>query len=115
MGLFFVHNYQEARKVMWLNENEEKVFKPFLDYIYEHEDSDFEFDYPDGRKLLVHLYLYEYESDNGLDTKEKDFEEYWEMAFEIISIIEDSKDTLKPGDKLLVNYHSIPSSYNSLK
>ena len=100
---------------MWLNDKEEAVFGPFLKYIYEHENDTFEFEYADGRKLTVRLDLYEFESDNGLDSKEKGYEEYWEMSFEIVSILKDDKNSIKPGDKLLVNYHTIPNSYKALK
>lgn len=99
---------------MWLNDKEETIFGPFMDYVYKHEDDDFKFVLEDGAELIVSLHLYEYESDNGLGAKEKGFEEYWEMAFEIKSVIKDDKNIYQKGDKVLVNYHNVPYSYEAL-
>ena len=96
---------------MWLNSKEEATFGPFLKYIYEHEDNNFRFTYADGTELVVYLHLYEFESDNGLDINEDGYEEYWEMAFEIIKVIKDDKNLFSTGDKVLVNYHTVPDKY----
>ena len=97
---------------MWLNKNEEKTFGPFLVYVHEHENDIFIFSYNDGTELEVTLYLYEYESDNGLDIHDKEYEEYWELAFEITKVIKDDRNLYSIKDKVLVNYHTIPMKYN---
>lgn len=96
---------------MWFNKNEEKAFKPFYDFIYENEDKQFRFKYQNGVEIIVALHLYEFESDNGLESKDSNYEEYWEMAFAIIKIIHDDANKLKTGDKILVNYHTIPELF----
>ena len=100
---------------MWLNNKEEKIMGPFLKYINENEESNYVFTYENGTELLVSLHLYEYESDNGLDINEDGYEEYWEMAFEIIEVIKDDKNNYSVGDKILVNYHTIPKTYRVSK
>ena len=99
---------------MWLNNKEESTFGPFQQYINKNEDKDFLFEYEDGSKLKVQLHLYEYESDNGLDSNAKNYEEYWEMAFEIVDVLQDDKNKYNIGDKVLVNYHTIPKKYSTV-
>lgn len=100
---------------MWLNKYEEAKFGPFAKCVYENENSDFAFEYSDGTKIMVNLYLYEYESDNGLDLSDPKYEEYWEMAFVVKEIIKDDANIYVPGDKILVNYRNIPDSYKVVK
>ncbi len=100
---------------MWLNKSEEAVFGPFMKFVYDNEDRDLLFIFSDGTALVVGLHLYEYESDNGLDTTDPNYEEYWEMAFEIKQVKVDEKSLYSVGDKVLVNYHNVPSAYSTIR
>lgn len=99
---------------MWLNDREENIFGPFADYIHNHEGEKIKFIYGDGTELIVELFVDEYESENGLDLHDKDYEEYWEMAFKIIEIVKDDKNLYKTGKHVLVNYHCVPKNYEAI-
>lgn len=98
---------------MWLNDKEEKLYGPFSKYIENHEDGKFRFVYEDGCELVTEFFT-EYESDNGLEPNEKEYEEYWESAFKILKVIKDDKNIYEAGKYVLVNYHCIPVRYETL-
>ena len=100
---------------MWLNNKEESVFGPFSDFIHKNENKKYEFEYEDGTILIVELFVDEYESENGLELKDSGYEEYWEMAFKIIEVKKDDKNTYEVGKYILVNYHCIPKTYKVVK
>lgn len=95
---------------MWLNNKEEQIYGPFAKYIENHENERFKFVYANGDELIVEFYT-EYESENGLELNDEDYEEYWEMAFKIIEVIKDDKNIYEVGKYVLVNYRSIPKNY----
>ena len=99
---------------MWLNNNEEKIYGPFSKYIENNEDKKFKFVYDDGVELIVEFET-EYESDNGLELSEEGYEEYWESAFKIIDVVKDDKNIYEVGKYVLVNYHNVPKTYESIK
>ena len=99
---------------MWLNDKEEQIFGPFSKFIESHQDKKFRFVYDNGIELIVEFFA-EYESENGLEINEEGYEEYWEMAFKILEIIKDDKNTNEVGKYILVNYHSIPQKYEIAK
>ncbi len=96
---------------MWLNSKEEFLMGPFVEFIKTNENKSFKFVYDNGSEFIFKLYLYEYESDNGFDINDNGFEEYWEMAFEIIEILKDDSNKHSKGDKILVNYRTLPKAY----
>lgn len=96
---------------MWLNDKEEKIYGPFADFIESNEDKKYRFIYNNGDELIVEFFT-EYESENGLEPEEEGYEEYWEMAFRILEVINDDKNIYEVGKYILVNYHSVPKSYN---
>ena len=99
---------------MWLNDKEEYVYGPFSDYVESHESEKFKFKYSDGTELIVEFET-EYESENGLDLNDDGYEEYWEMAFKILKILKDNKNTYSAEQYVLVNYHNIPQKYEAVK
>lgn len=99
---------------MWLNDKEEKIYGPFSDYIESHENEKFKFVYADGVELIVEFFT-EHESENGIELNEEGYEEYWESAFRILEIINDDKNIYEIGKYILVNYHSIPQTYEVVK
>jgi len=99
---------------MWLNNKEEKIYGPFSNFIEKHEDEKLRFIYADGVELIVEFYT-EYESDNGLELNDENYEEYWESAFKIVEVVKDEKNVYQVGKYILVNYHSIPQKYESIE
>ena len=95
---------------MWLNDKEKQIFGPFIEYIEANEERKFKFVYGDGSELIVELDT-QYESDNGLELEDKEYEEYWEAAFKILEVLKDDNNVYSSGDFILVNYHNIPISY----
>lgn len=96
---------------MWLNNYEEATYGPFSDYIDKNEGKLFLFELNDGAIVIVKDFSGDFESDNGLDSKEDGYEEYWERAFEIVEIIKDDSNKYKVGQKFCINYHCVPNSY----
>ncbi len=95
---------------MWLNDKEERIYGPFAQYIEENIDKRFRFTYSSGLELVVE-YETEYESENGLDINDDGYEEYWEMAFKIIEVVNDDTNLYEVGGYILVNYLSIPMKF----
>lgn len=98
---------------MWLNNSEEKIYGPFSKYIEENENKKFRFVYENGVELIVEFFT-EYESENGLETNEEGYEEYWESAFKILEVVNDNKNEYQVGKYVLVNYHSVPALYTAI-
>lgn len=96
---------------MWLNDKEEKIYGPFSKYIDDHKNEKFKFVYDNGVELIVEFFT-EYESENGLETKEEGYEEYWEMAFKILEVLKDDKNTHNVEQYIIVNYHNVPKTYS---
>ncbi len=49
-----------------------------------------------------------YETDNGLDDDDPDYEEYHACAMKIVKIIVDKTQKLKEGNLIEINYHNYP-------
>ncbi|MCR4661281.1 MAG: hypothetical protein K5765_04665 [Clostridia bacterium] len=99
---------------MWLNDKEEKIYGPFSDYIEKNIQQRFRFIYADGVELIVEFFT-DYESENGLELDDKNYEEYWESAFKILEVVKDDKNTHEVGKYVIVNYHCIPVTYEVVK
>ena len=98
---------RKGQIIMWLNDKEEKIYGPFLDYIESHENEKFRFVYADGTELIVEFETF-YESENLLEPDDKNYEEFWESAFKILKVVKDDKNIYEVGKYVLVNYHSVP-------
>lgn len=96
---------------MWLNKFEESIYGPFSDFIEKNIDKEFIFELNDGAVLVVKDETGDFESDNGLDSNEEGYEEYWERGFKIIKIIKDDANKYKIDQRFCINYHCIPNSY----
>lgn len=99
---------------MWLNDKEEKIYGPFSDYVEKHEDEKFRFIYADETELIVEFETF-YESENGLELNDENYEEFWESAFKIVKVVKDDKNIHEVGKYVLVNYHCIPQTYEVVK
>ena len=49
-----------------------------------------------------------YETDNGLEVDDINFEEYYACAMKITQVITDKSQTLKNGKLIEINYHNYP-------
>ena len=49
-----------------------------------------------------------YETDNGLDDDDPDYEEYHACAMKIVKIIVDKNENLEEGNLIEINYHNYP-------
>lgn len=49
-----------------------------------------------------------YETDNGLETDDPDYEEYYACAMKIVKVIVSKNTNLKVGSLIEINYHNYP-------
>ena len=56
-----------------------------------------------------------YETDNGLDDDDPDYEEYHACAMKIVKIIVDKTQKLKEGSLIEINYHNYPQHIKDLQ
>ena len=56
-----------------------------------------------------------YETDNGLDDDDPDYEEYHACAMKIVKIIVDKTQKFKEGSLIEINYHNHPQHIKDLQ
>lgn len=56
-----------------------------------------------------------YETDNGLEDDDSNFEEYFACALKILKIVNNNSKTLKNGELIEINYHNYPKEIRTSK
>ena len=64
-------------------------------------------EYPNGDKIEAQVDTC-YETDNGLEMEDPDYEEYHACAMRIVKVIEDKNGSFKEGSLIEINYHNYP-------
>lgn len=96
---------------MFFSENEEKIMKNLFEDISKEPHKMYRLEYEDGSILEVKQDTC-YETDNGMEEDEEEYQEYYACAMKIISIIRNvelSQD-FKEGMLIELNYLNYPKS-----
>ena len=56
-----------------------------------------------------------YETDNGLEEDDVNFEEYYACAMKIVKVINDNNQTFESGKLIEINYHNYPQKIRNSK
>ena len=108
----------KAGKFMWYNKNDEIILEPFYKELHKHlhcGQNIFRFYFDNGLKLIV-KYDCEADSDNGLDLEDKNYEEFYEIYFEILKVEKKPKESkLRKGKYIEINYHNLPIKWEMLE
>lgn len=90
-----------------LNNNENGVFETLYKFVHQNENKEiYKLVYSDEKEILAR-YNTDYESDNGLDSDEENYEEFICIVFE----------NQESNELFELNYHNLPKEmyYGSLK
>lgn len=75
--------------------------------INENADQVYILEYPNGDKVEAQVDTC-YETDNGLEIEDSDYEEYYACAMRIVKVIEHKSGSFKEGRLIEINYHTYP-------
>lgn len=92
--MFFSNNEKQIMENLFLSVNDNVSQK----YILMYSDGDV----VEGRVDAC------YETDNGLEIDDPNYEAYYACAMKIVAIIIDKTKTLKQGSLIEINYHNYP-------
>lgn len=95
---------------MWLNEKEEKILMPFRNFVMSNLKSNLELQL-NQNTIVTAVFDGEYESDNGLDSDDKNYEEYFAMLFKVVNVLKDDGNLISEKDIIEINYHNVPLKY----
>ena len=101
---------------MWLNNKEEKKIGNLLSVMEKADpNSQYEFKWNSGTKIVCCPFS-TYESDNGLEVEDPDFEEFWVIAVKIVSIIKEGPELgeITSDNIIEINYHNAPQEYKKM-
>lgn len=79
--------------------------------INEKADQVYILEYPNGDKIEAQADTC-YETDNGLEIGDSDYEAYHACAMRIIKVIEDKNGSFQEGSLIEINYHTYPQQIN---
>ncbi len=103
---------------MWFNNIEKENLSPFIRSLRESRTELFKLVWNDKATIYA-SYETAYESENGLDEDDPDYEEYYVCVVKVHQILQDigDHDLEIPDEGCLyeINYHNIPDCYELLK
>lgn len=92
---------------MFFSDNEKRVMEKLFNSINENPRQMYVITFPDGDIIETKVDTC-YETDNGLECDNPDYEEYNACAMRIVNIIEDKNKIFEEGKLLEINYHNYP-------
>lgn len=92
---------------MFFSDNERRIMENLFLSINDNETQIYILTYSDGDIIEAQVDTC-YETDNGLDDDDPDYEEYHACAMKIVKIIVDKTQKLKEGNLIEINYHNYP-------
>ncbi len=92
---------------MFFSDNERRIMENLFLSINDNATQIYILTYLDGDIIEAQVDTC-YETDNGLDDDDPDYEEYHACAMKIVKIIVDKTQKLKEGNLIEINYHNYP-------
>lgn len=92
---------------MFFSDNEKRIMENLFLSINDNATQTYILTYSDGDIIEAQVDTC-YETDNGLDDDDPNYEEYHACAMKIIKKIVDKTQKLKEGNLIEINYHNYP-------
>ena len=92
---------------MFFSNIEKKVMENLFLSISDNVNQRYVLTYSDGNVIEAQVDTC-YETDNGLEMEDLNYEEYHACAMRIVKVIEDKNGSLKEGSLIEINYHNYP-------
>lgn len=92
---------------MFFSNEERRIMEKLFMSINENADQVYILEYPNGDKVEAQVDTC-YETDNGLEIEDSDYEEYHACAMRIVKVIEDKNGSFKEGRLIEIHYHNYP-------
>lgn len=99
---------------MFFSDNERRIMENLFLSINDNATQIYILTYSDGDIIEAQVDTC-YETDNGLDDDDPDYEEYHACAMKIVKIIMDKTQKLKEGSLIEINYHNYPQHIKDLQ
>lgn len=99
---------------MFFSDNERRIMENLFLSINDNATQIYILTYSDGDIIEAQVDTC-YETDNGLDDDDPDYEEYQACAMKIVKIIVDKTQKLKEGSLIEINYHNYPQHIKDLQ
>ena len=99
---------------MFFSDNERRIMENLFLSINDNATQIYILTYSDGDIIEAQVDTC-YETDNGLDDDDPDYEEYHACAMRIVKIIVDKTQKLKEGSLIEINYHNYPQHIKDLQ
>lgn len=100
-------NRKEYCDDMFFTNEERKIMESLFLSINENANQIYILEYPNGDKIEAQVDTC-YETDNGLEMEDLNYEEYHACAMRIVKVIEDKNGSFKEGSLIEINYHNYP-------
>ena len=98
----------------WYNKNDEKILEPFYDKLHKYlnrKHNIFRFYFGDDEQMVVR-YFCEADSDNNLDLDDPNYEDLFEINFEILKFEKPTKNKEWKKYRILgITYQNIPDRF----
>ena len=92
---------------MFFSDNEKRIMEKLFKAINENEGEIYVVSFSNGDVVEAKVDTC-YETDNGLEDDDVNFEEYHACAMKIVKVIVDKSETLENGRLIEINYHNYP-------
>lgn len=92
---------------MYFSENERQIMQGLFLSINEDKNQIYVLKYSEEDIIETRVDTC-YETDNGLDEDDPNYEEYYACAMKIVKIIVNKNRTFKEGELIEINYHNYP-------
>ena len=99
---------------MFFSDNEKRIMENLFLSINDNATQIYILTYSDGDIIEAQVDTC-YETDNGLDDDDPDYEEYHACAMKIVKIIVDKTQKLKECSLIEINYHNYPQHIKDLQ
>lgn len=98
---------------MFFSDEEKQIMEKLFITIHNNKDEIYILTFSNG-DIIEAVVDTCYETDNGLDDNDRNYEEYHACAMRILKVIIDKSNTLKEGKLIEINYHNSPKEIRKL-